>query len=226
LRGAQSTSLNIVKNKDHLDGEANHIELKPAEPNLSIWQFMRNPVFWQLSCFVVLLMAATSALPAHMVSLLRESGMGEAWAIAVPASIGVIQVIGRLGLYLLEKRIDVHTSNRWVTLLIPLGLAALILGHGAIVGCLVFVLLYGLGNGMLTIVKGTVMAEYVSKAHMGSLNGILGIPMAIARATAPLLMGLMWSPSEGYSYGLWMLLVISVLGVAALWSAQTNAQKI
>ena len=226
LRGAQSTSLNIVKNKDHLIGEAKHIELKPTDPNLSIWQFMRNPVFWQLSCFVVLLMAATSALPAHMVSLLRESGMGEAWAIAVPASIGVIQVVGRLGLYLLEKRIDVHTSNRWVTLLIPLGLAALILGHGAIVGCLVFVLLYGLGNGMLTIVKGTVMAEYVSKAHMGSLNGILGVPMAISRAAAPLLMGLMWSPSDGYSYGLWMLLVVSVVGVAALWSAQNSAQKI
>ena len=226
LRGAQSTSLNIVKNKDHLIGEAKHIELKPTDPNLSIWQFMRNPVFWQLSCFVVLLMAATSALPAHMVSLLRESGMGETWAIAVPASIGVIQVVGRLGLYLLEKRIDVHTSNRWVTLLIPLGLAALILGHGAIVGCLVFVLLYGLGNGMLTIVKGTVMAEYVSKVHMGSLNGILGVPMAISRAAAPLLMGLMWSPSDGYSYGLWMLLVVSVVGVAALWSAQNSAQKI
>ena len=226
LRGAQSTSLNIVKNKDHLIGEAKHIELKPTDPNLSIWQFMRNPVFWQLSCFVVLLMAATSALPAHMVSLLRESGMGETWAIAVPASIGVIQVVGRLGLYLLEKRIDVHTSNRWVTLLIPLGLAALILGHGAIVGCLVFVLLYGLGNGMLTIVKGTVMAEYVSKAHMGSLNGILGVPMAISRAAAPLLMGLMWSPSDGYSYGLWMLLVVSVVGVAALWSVQNSAQKI
>ena len=226
LRGAQSTSLNIVKNKDHLIGEAKHIELKPTDPNLSIWQFMRNPVFWQLSCFVVLLMAATSALPAHMVSLLRESGMGETWAIAVPASIGVIQVVGRLGLYLLEKRIDVHTSNRWVTLLIPLGLAALILGHGAIVGCLVFVLLYGLGNGMLTIVKGTVMAEYVSKVHMGSLNGILGVPMAISRAAAPLLMGLMWSPSDGYSYGLWMLLVVSVVGVAALWFAQNSAQKI
>ncbi len=226
LRGARSTSLNLVKNQEYLDGEATHVDLKTAEPNLSIWQFMRNPVFWQLSCFVVLLMAATSALPAHMVSLLRESGMGEAWAIAVPASIGVIQVVGRLGLYLLEKRIDVHTSNRWVTLLIPLGLAALILGHGAVLGCLVFVLLYGLGNGMLTIVKGTVMAEYVSKAHMGSLNGILGVPMAISRAAAPLLMGLMWSPSDGYSYGLWMLLVVSVVGVAALWSAQNSAQKI
>ena len=226
LRGAKSKSLNLDKNKDHLDAEEKHIAFKIAEPHLSIWQFMRNPVFWQLSCFVVLLMAATSALPAHMVSLLRESGMSETWAIAVPASIGVIQVVGRLGLYLLEKRIDVHTSNRWVTLLIPLGLLSLIMGHGEVLGCLVFVLLYGLGNGMLTIVKGTVMAEYVSKAHMGSLNGILGVPMAVARAAAPLLMGLMWSASDGYSYGLWMLLIVSVIGVGALWSAQNNAQKI
>jgi MFS family permease len=194
--------------------------------HLSIRQFMRNPVFWQLSCFVVLLMAATSALPAHMVSLLRESGLGETWAIAVPASIGVLQVMGRLGLYLLEHRMDVHTSNRWVTVLIPLGLFALILGHGEVLGCLVFVVLYGLGNGMLTIVKGTVMAEYVSKAHMGSLNGILGIPMAVARAASPLLMGVMWSPGDGYSYGLWLLLIVSLLGVGALWSAQANAQKI
>jgi MFS family permease len=208
------------------DNEINHTLSNTTESNLSIWQFMGNPVFWQLSGFVVLLMAATSALPAHMVSLLRESGMSETWAIAVPASIGVIQVLGRLGLYQLEKRIDVHTSNRWVTLLIPLGLLALIMGHGAALGCVVFVFLYGLGNGMLTIVKATVMAEYVSKAHMGSLNGILGVPLALSRSAAPLLVGWLWSPSEGYTYGLWLLLIISLLGVGALWSAQNNAQKI
>jgi len=220
LRGAKSASL--AQRARNSDAYFRDQEI----PHPSIWQFMRNPVFWQLSCFVVLLMAATSALPAHMVSLLRESGLGETWAIAVPASIGVLQVIGRLGLYVLEHRINVHTSNRWVTVLIPLGLLALILGHGEVFGCLVFVVLYGLGNGMLTIVKGTVMAEYVSKAHMGSLNGILGLPMALARAAAPLLMGLMWSPSDGYSYGLWMLLIVSVMGVVALWSAQNNAKKI
>ena len=226
LRGAKTIPHTQAKTDGGSDNEVSRTSSNSVEPHISIWQFMRNPVFWQLSCFVVLLMAATSALPAHMVSLLRESGMGETWAIAVPASIGVIQVVGRLGLYLLEKRIDVHTSNRWVTLLIPLGLLSLIMGHGEVLGCLVFVLLYGLGNGMLTIVKGTVMAEYVSKAHMGSLNGILGVPMAIARAAAPLLMGLIWSASDGYSYGLWMLLIVSVIGVGALWSAQNNAQKI
>jgi hypothetical protein len=88
-----------------------------------------------------------------------------------------------------------------------------------------FVVFYGLGNGMLTIVKGTVMAQYVSREHMGSLNGLLGLPMALARAAAPWLMGLLWSAEAGYTVGLWVMLTASVVGVSALWSAQNNTQR-
>jgi hypothetical protein len=91
-------------------------------------------------------------------------------------------------------------------------------GHG--LWGVLFVVLYGLGNGMLTIVKGTVMAQYVSREHMGILNGLLGLPMALARAAAPWLMGLLWSAEAGYVVGLWCLLSASVVGVAALWLAQ------
>ena len=182
--------------------------------------FLRQPTFWHLAVFVVLMMGVTSALPAHMVSLLRETGMSETWAIAVPASIGVLQVIGRLGLYLTEHRVNVHAANRWVTVLIPLGFLTLLIGAGHGLWGLLFVVLYGLGNGMLTIVKGTVMAQYVSRDHMGSLNGLLGLPMALARAGAPWLMGLMWSAEVGYTSGLWLMLGASVVGVAALWTAQ------
>jgi MFS family permease len=67
---------------------------------------------------------------------------------------------------------------------------------------LLFVLLYGLGNGMLTIVKGTAIAQYVSREHVASLNGALGLPTAIARAVAPLLLGLLWTRDAGYRWGL------------------------
>ena len=186
----------------------------------TLWHFVRQPQFWLLATFVVLLMGVTSALPAHMVSLLRETGMDESWAIAVPASIGVLQVIGRLGLYMTEHRIDVHVANRWVTVLIPLGFLTLLIGAGHGIWGVLFVVFYGLGNGMLTIVKGTVMAQYVSREHMGSLNGLLGLPMALARAAAPWLMGLLWSAEAGYTVGLWCMVSATVVGVAALWLAQ------
>jgi hypothetical protein len=73
---------------------------------------------------------------------------------------------------------------------------------------------------MLTIVKGTAMATYVSRAHVATLNGALGVPLALARAAAPALLGWMWSPQTGYRDGLWLLLGLSVVGVVALVLAQ------
>jgi hypothetical protein len=174
---------------------------------------------------MVLMMAVTAALPAHMIALLQEAGLSPAWVIAVPAAIGVIQVLGRLVLYGFEHRWDVHTANRWIPSFIPLGLAALLLGGSHPVGALAFVLLFGLGNGMITIVKGTALAQYVSREHVGQLNGLLGLPIALARAGAPLALGLLWSPTQGYTLALAWLLVASVMATGALWLAQKYALK-
>jgi MFS family permease len=189
----------------------------------SLQQHVRNPTFGLMAVFMVLLMAVTAALPAHMINLLRESGLQEAWVLALPAIIGVLQVGGRAGLFVAEHRLDVHRVNRWVPCLIPLGFALLCVGgtHGAL--ALLFVLTYGLGNGMFTIVKGTVVAQYVSQTHVGSLNGLMGLPMALARAAAPWFMGMMWQPEAGYQRGLLWMLALSCLGVAALWAAQRRA---
>ena len=184
--------------------------------------------FLLIGVFVVLMMGVTVALPAHMVSLLREYGMSEAWAIAIPASIGVIQVMGRLLLYFFEHHFDLHVANRLIPCLIPLGLIALLVASQTARwqswAVMLFVLLYGLGNGMLTIVKGTAIAQYVNRDHVAALNGALGLPVALARAGAPLGLGLLWAPRSGYTPGIWMLLVMSLAGVGALMLAQRFSQ--
>ena len=198
---------------------------QPASAPLS--QYLRSPTFALVGLFLVLMMAVTVALPAHMVNLLREHGMSEAWAIAVPASIGVIQVAGRLLMYFFEHHLDVHRANRLIMTLLPLALSALVVApmlgswQGGLM--LVFVLLWGVGNGMITIVKGTAMALYVSREHMASLNGALGVPQALARAAAPLLLGLLWTPVGGYTSGIWLLLAISLLALGAFILAQRRA---
>ncbi len=198
----------------------------PAAPGLA--HHLRSAPFLLIGTFVVLMMSVTVALPAHMVSLLREHGLDARWVIAIPASIGAIQVLGRLLLYFFERHFDLHLANRLIPCLIPLGLAALLVApwtgdaHHLVV--IVFVALWGMGNGMLTIVKGTAIAEYVNREHVASLNGALGVPLALARSAAPLGLGLLWNPQSGYTLGLWMLAGISVLGVAALAFAQRLAR--
>ncbi len=188
---------------------------------------LRSPAFLLVGCFMVLMTAVASALPAHMINLLREHGLSEAWVIAIPASIGAFQVLGRLLLYFFEHHFDLHLANRLIPALIPLGLLALLAapwaGPAQTGVVVLFVVLFGMGNGMLTIVKGTAMAQYVSRDHVATLNGALGVPVALARAAAPLALGWMWSASAGYGHGLWFLLVTALVGVVALAWAQQHA---
>ena len=187
---------------------------------------LRSAPFLLIGVFTVLMMSVTVAIPAHMVSLLRENALPEVWVIALPAAIGVAQVFGRLLLYFFEHHVDLHLVNRLIPMLIPLGVLVLLLApymgawQVAVVG--LFVAIYGLGNGMLTIVKGTAIAQYVSRDHVATLNGALGVPLALARAAAPVLLGVMWSPQAGYSHGLCLLLGLSLAGVAALALAQRH----
>ena len=187
-------------------------------------ELVRSAPFLLIGVFVSLMMSVTVALPAHMVSLLREYGLAETWVIALPAAIGVIQVAGRLLMYLFEHHMDLHRVNRWVPMLIPFGLLVLLSdagrGDASVFLAGAFVLLYGLGNGMLTIVRGTVIALYVSHAHAATLNGVLGLPQALARASAPLLLGILWSPQVGYRHGLWLMLALCLVAVAVLILAQ------
>jgi len=194
-------------------------------PTVPVREHLRHAPFWLLALYMVLIMSVTSALPAHMIALLQESGLSPAWVLAIPAAIGVIQVVGRLVLFVFERYWDVHAANRWIPTLIPAGIVALLIGGLSPIASLLFVLLYGLGNGMNTIVKGTAMAQYVSRAHVGQLNGLLGLPIALARAAAPLILGLLWSPQHGYTLALWWLLTASVLGTGALWAAQRYAMS-
>ena len=140
-------------------------------------------------------------------------------------------------LIIIEFRVQGHRgngflANRLIPSLIPVGLVALLLVPlapltGAVhTGLLIgFVLLYGMGNGMLTIVKGTAIAQYVSREHMPRLSGALGLPQALARAASPWLLGVMWTPQVGYTYGLWLLLGLSVVGLTALvWAQRLSKQ--
>ncbi|MFM7026285.1 MAG: MFS transporter [Limnohabitans sp.] len=197
----------------------------PSAPGVSLRQHLRQPTFWLLALFMVLTMTLTSALPVHMINLLGEAGLPAHWVVGIPATIGVLQVFGRMLLFVFERRWDVHAANRWIPALLPVSLLVLVLGGWHPGAALVFVLLYGMGNGMITIVKGTAMAQYVSAAHVGQLNGLLGVPTALARAAAPWIVGLLWTPTAGYRWGLWWMLAGSLAGLVALWTAQAHALK-
>jgi MFS family permease len=194
-----------------------HAEPKP------LGHFAREFPFWGLAAFFILFSGVTSAIGTHMVPMLAERNLPAAWVIAIPASIGALQVLGRLILFFAEKHIDVHSANRWIPVTLPAAIFVLALGFASPIAALLFALLYGLANGMITIVKATAMAQYVSRERAASLNGMLGLPTAIARAIAPSALAALWTISGNYQLGLIVLTTVGVIAVISFWQAQRKA---
>ena len=185
-------------------------------------QLLRGRTFVSIAIFLIIMMSITVAIPAHLIPILSERGLPLVWVVALPAMIGLSQVLGRVLLYIFERRMDLDQVNRTVPLLIPAGLFLLLIAPASwqLEAVALFVLLYGLGNGLLTIVRGTVIAQYVSHRHVATLNGALGIPLALTRAAAPMLLGFVWSERSGYLWGIAIMLALSVLAVLTLRAAQ------
>ena len=190
---------------------------------LSVRELATSPAFVLISVFTFVFMGLSAALSAHMVPLLGERGLPAAWAVAVPASIGVMQVIGRLVLFIFEGRIEPKKLDLIIPLLMPLSLLLLLAGGGSIGAALAFAACFGVGNGLITIVKATAIAAYVSRDRVAVLSGLQTLPGAVARACGPILLAALWTVSSSYTAGLWLLIVAGVVATGLLAAAQKRA---
>jgi MFS family permease len=191
-----------------------------SEVPLSITSFMRSKPFLALGLFMVMGLSVTAAIPPHLISLLRERGLSEAWAIGIPAFIGIVQVLGRAIILWMDGKFNEHLVNRWIVLLMPIALGILLIPIISPLLALTFACVFGIANGAVTIVKGTAIARYVNRENVAALNGVLGLPIALGRAAAPLILGLLWLPGSGYQWGIAFMCVVSTVGCAAFFMAQ------
>lgn len=131
----------------------------------------------------------TGAMAAHLPQLLERAGATPLAAIAAAALVGPAQVAARLVEFLLLRRGHPLVSARFAAALHPLGAAVLVLlGPPAATA---FAVLYGAGNGLLTIARGTVPLAVFGPEGYGERTGLLGAPARAAQAFAPLLFGLL-----------------------------------
>ena len=131
----------------------------------------------------------TGAMAAHLPRLLERAGATPLVAIAAAALVGPAQVAARLVEFLLLRRGHPLISARFAAALHPLGAVTLLLfGPPAAAA---FAVLYGAGNGLLTIARGTVPLAVFGPDGYGERTGLLGAPARAAQAFAPLLFGIL-----------------------------------
>jgi len=131
----------------------------------------------------------TGSMAAHLPRLLEQAGATPIEAIAAAVLVGPAQVGARFAEFLVLRRLHPLVSARLAAALHPLGACALaLLGPAALS---FFVILYGAGNGLLTIARGTVPLALFGPSGYGERTGLLGAPARAAQALAPLAFGLL-----------------------------------
>ena len=129
------------------------------------------------------------AMAAHLPGLLQAAGASSTAAIAAAALVGPAQVGARLVEFGLFRSFHPIFSARIASVLHPIG-AAFIALFG-VPGIVAFALLHGAGNGMITIVKGTLPLALFGPEGYGRRSGLLSAPARTLQSAAPFLFGLL-----------------------------------
>jgi hypothetical protein len=160
-----------------------------------------------------------TGLTFHIIPLLTERGFALPMIIAAYTLVGPFQVIGRIVVFVLEKRIDVRLAGMVGTSLPVIGLVLLMLATPGSALLYVFAIFYGGGMGIKTIVQATAGPEFLGREGYGALQGTFaGINFAIQAAT-PFALAVLWSLLGGYDQVIWILFAGAALSALAFIGA-------
>jgi hypothetical protein len=133
-------------------------------------------------------MFSSTAMAAHLPTLLQAHGASLGAAVAAGALIGPAQVGARLFEFGLLRRWHPLLSARLAVITHPIGALLLVLVGAPAAAA--FTVLHGAGNGILTIAKGTLPLALFGPQGYGARQGLLMVPARFAQAAAPWLFGL------------------------------------
>lgn len=183
-------------------------------------QIALDPVFWVLAAAFGVHTFIGNGITFHVIPLLQERGYAMGVIVAMLAMHGPSQVAARIVLLLVGNRISTAGFGYIAFSLMTVGVA--LLGLSSVFGAaelFVYALIYGIGTGLLTLVRANSVIEYLGAYGYGAASGALVIAMALPRTTAAVVFALLWQASGSYDAVLWIALLVSCAGLAAFWLA-------
>jgi len=156
-----------------------------------------------------------SAVAAHLIALLLSRGMSPAAAAGIGALIGPMQVAGRVVEFGVSRWLTIGQVGRIAATLMPLSLLSLLLAGNSLPGLVVFAVLYGAGNGAMTVIRGALPVEMYGRERYGAIAGAMATPGLLARAIGPIFAALLWTAVGGYQGTTLVLVAVAAAGAVA-----------
>ena len=170
----------------------------------------QHVALWLLGLILTIGAATLSLVSTHLLILLQARGLELATAVALGAMVGPSQVTARV----VELYFGRHHHPVWTmlagVLLLAIGILLLWVDFPIIAAALIA---YGAGNGISSIVRGTVPLILFGSKRFAVLMGKLGLPILFAMAAAPTL-GAFLIEAGGAGLTFAVLTALSIFNVA------------
>lgn len=197
--------------------------------NAALRDALRHPTFWLLLITFTIHSVLASAIIFHIIPLLKERNFNDATINGAYMMIGPAQIFGRFALIYLQQHFRMTTIGIVTFLAIPTALGMLIALPSTSATVFAVISLYGLGNGLYTIVRGTSVPDLLGLAGYGSINGAQTLVIRIGGATAPFCIALAWDRIGSYGPIVEVLLSMGVVAavsyIAAVHMARRHVQS-
>jgi MFS family permease len=175
----------------------------------------RRIAFIGLACAFALNGFIVSVLTVHLINVLQRQGMTLATAVWIGSFFGPMQVAGRILEFSVGRRFASRTIGVVALSALVVAIGVLLALDGQIAVALLFAVIFGFSNGVVTIVRGTVPAELFGRVGYGRILGNLAAPALVARAIAPLAFAPLALPQTASFWWLFALLAMAILSVAS-----------
>jgi MFS family permease len=192
----------------------------PAESGFTVREARQTSAFWLLTLTFALYSFAAAALWAHVIPALTSKGLSTAETLAVLVWVGPAQVVGRLAFVAFGKKLPAHPLGLVVLCGLPVSFVLFALSSTAW-GLVVFAVLFGGANGLVSIVRGSLLPEYFGRISLGRIGGAMSAVALAARAIAPLSVAALLVVPVSYTGIMLGLAAIGVVAVAAFALARS-----
>lgn len=189
------------------------------ESAVTLAAVLREPVFYFLTAAITLNALVFAAMSLHMIPILQAHKLSATNAAWIGAMVGPMQVLGRILETTVGKRASTYQVGMIAISLLPLSLILLFASGSWLPAYVVFAALYGIGNGVMTIVRGALPAELYGRTDYGAISGAMATPVQIAIAAGPFVASLLYSAVDGYSGTILALTGIGAAGAILFFNA-------
>lgn len=176
---------------------------------------VRGSSFWWMSASFSLIWGCSIATLIHLIPYLQDQGFSATFAATAAGAIGLLKLPGRLIFAPLSARFSHRVMALAIFLAHALAIAMLAFADSTAMVAL-FVVLFSAGNGALTLMRATLVANVFGLRAYGGISGAVAMMNQMAMAIGPLAVSLLVAAWGTYTPVFWLLASLVAMSAAGI----------